>query len=50
MEILATSSPDVEEVKVIEADLDAARDKRVTAYNHLFEDRRPEFYKILCEG
>ncbi|OYT65557.1 acyltransferase [Candidatus Bathyarchaeota archaeon ex4484_205] len=50
MEILATSPPDVEEVKVIEADLETARDKRVTAYNHLFEDRRPEFYKILCEG
>ena len=35
-------------VQVIEVDLRAARDKKLTQRNHLLRDRRPAFYGPLC--
>lgn len=35
-------------VQVVELDLRAARDKRLTPGNHLLRDRRPEYYGALC--
>jgi len=43
-EILAASDGSAEEVRVVEIDPLAARDKWMTPGNHLFDDRRPEFY------
>jgi len=42
--ILARGSLDSEEVRVVEIDLSAARDKYINSRNHLFNDRRPEMY------
>lgn len=40
-------APETDEVLMtVEIDLTAARDKRLNAFNHLLEDRRPEFYKV----
>jgi len=47
MEILAFGSPDMEEVKVIEVDVEKARDKMYTKTNDLLKDRRIEFYKEI---
>jgi predicted amidohydrolase len=46
MEILAQAE-DKEEVKVVEVDLEKARDKKYTEFNDLLKDRRPEFYKEI---
>jgi len=45
--VLVSASVDREEVIVAELDPSAARDKRFTARNDLFSDRRPEFYQRL---
>jgi len=42
--VLLRASPEGEEVGVVEIDPEKALDKRVTRYNDLFADRRPEFY------
>jgi predicted amidohydrolase len=34
-------------VEVVEIDIEKARDKSITAKNHRFRDRRPEFYSII---
>lgn len=47
MEILAFGSHDVEEVKVMEIDLEKAKDKKYTKFNDLLKDRRTEFYKDI---
>lgn len=47
MEALAFGSSDKEEVKVVEVDLEKARDKMYTEFNDLLGDRRPEFYKEI---
>lgn len=47
--VLAQASPTEEEVRLVEADISLARDKHVTARNHLFADRRPEEYLMLVE-
>jgi len=44
-EVLAQASRNKEETIVIEINSQIARDKKVTIYNQLFEDRRPKFYK-----
>ncbi len=44
-EILSRASVDREEVAVVEIYPDDALDKWITERNHLFEDRRPEFYE-----
>ena len=46
MEVLAQVN-DKEEVKVVEVDLEKARDKKYTEFNDLLKDRRPEFYKEI---
>lgn len=43
-EVLASSGRRTGEVRVVEIDPRAARDKWMTPGNHLFDDRRPEFY------
>ena len=46
-ETLVQGSPGGEEIHIREIDLALAREKRITARNHLFEDRRPELYHEL---
>ncbi len=41
---LASASPENNELKIVEIDPAAARNKNVTAVNHLLDDRRPDFY------
>ncbi len=39
-----------EGIAVVDVDIRKARDKRINAYNDLFEDRRPEFYgKLIAD-
>ncbi|ASJ10403.1 acyltransferase [Thermococcus sp. P6] len=45
-EVLAMGSEDSEEVGVVDVDLSVARDKRLNDINHIFRDRRPEFYSL----
>jgi hypothetical protein len=47
-EVLLQASPTDREVGLVEADLEMARDKEITARNHVFADRRPEEYAILA--
>ena len=46
-DVIIEAPSDVESVNVIELDLDKARNKMVTAKNHVFKDRLPEHYKDL---
>lgn len=48
--ILYRANPDNEEQHVLQIDPTLARDKRLTEKNHLFLDRRPQFYRTLCSG
>ena len=43
-EVLSSSSAGEEAVVILEADVTAAREKMITATNHLLADRRPAFY------
>lgn len=43
-EILARANAEEEKVCIIEIDPSLAKDKKVTANNHIFEDRRIDFY------
>lgn len=43
-EIIASAGPDEEAVVIREVDPAAAREKMMTANNHLLADRRPAFY------
>ncbi len=45
-EVIVRASEDKEEVRIIEIDLNLAKNKAINKYNDLFKDRRPEFYKI----
>lgn len=45
-EVLATAPPNGEELAVVEVDPALARDKKLNAYNDLFEARRTEMYKL----
>ena len=45
--ILHRSDDKTEGVTVVDIDLAMARDKNVTEFNNIFEDRRPEFYQNL---
>ncbi len=49
-EVLAKAGKDGEEVILAEIDPADADDKMMTATNHLFEDRRPEFYLEAALG
>ncbi|MCF7942837.1 MAG: hypothetical protein K9L21_00200 [Spirochaetia bacterium] len=44
--ILASSSPDKEEIAIIDIDPDLARDKNITRRNHIFSDRREDLYHL----
>jgi len=46
--ILHRARPDEEVLYTTDIDIEKARDKNLTGKNHLFQDRRPEFYKDLC--
>jgi len=46
-EVLAKASAVEEVVRTVTVDVALARDKQVTARNHLLEDRRPDCYKAL---
>jgi predicted amidohydrolase len=46
--ILHRAKPDEETFHIMEIDIEKARDKNLTEKNHLFKDRRPEFYQDLC--
>jgi predicted amidohydrolase len=48
--VLASASPDEETVLRAEFDPLAARDRRITATNDLFDDRRPEVYGAIVGG
>jgi beta-ureidopropionase len=48
-ELLAQGGADFTGVITAEVDLTLADDKRITPYNHLFDDRRPELYQRLIE-
>ncbi|MGB9824548.1 MAG: nitrilase-related carbon-nitrogen hydrolase [Candidatus Hydrothermia bacterium] len=45
--ILCSSGAESEEIKVIEIDPSLSENKWITPLNHIFEDRRKEFYKDL---
>ena len=49
-EILATAGKETEEAVVVEINPAEAEDKYLTPLNHIFRDRRPEFYRELLEG
>ncbi|HKJ26466.1 MAG TPA: nitrilase-related carbon-nitrogen hydrolase, partial [Anaerolineales bacterium] len=46
-EVIAQASEDGEEFLSVKIDPTTARDKKVTARNHIFEDRQPEQYLDL---
>lgn len=47
-EVLAQASATGEEVLIVDVDMAEARDKQITARNHLQMDRRPEEYRTLA--
>ncbi len=47
MEILVQASRDREEVKVVEIDVEEARNKKITEFNDLFLDRRVDLYREI---
>lgn len=49
-EVLALAGKETEEVGIVEINPAEAEDKYLTPLNHLFFDRRPEFYRELLEG
>jgi predicted amidohydrolase len=48
-EVLVQASAGGEEAGLVEVDITLARDKQVTARNHIFADRRPELYSLVVE-
>jgi predicted amidohydrolase len=44
--ILVRLSPDRTEIGVVEIDVERARDKRITSYNNVLADRRPDQYRL----
>jgi len=48
--VLVQASSDGEEIGIAEMDVALARDKMMTPRNHVFHDRRPEFYSRLVSG
>ena len=49
MEVLASGS-DNEEVKIVQVDLEKARDKKYTTFNDLLNDRKTEFYSAAGDS
>lgn len=48
-EVLASSDQTGEEAVTVEIDPEKAYDKKLTPLNDLFSDRRPDFYRAVCE-
>lgn len=48
-EVLVRGPERESHVALVTVDLQRARDKRITARNHLFDDRRPECYQALTD-
>lgn len=48
-EVLAQASETEPAVRIVEVDLDMAKDKMITPRNHVLTDRRPEDYSILVK-
>ncbi len=46
---LYKASPDKDEVKIFELDIEDARNKQITNRNHAFNDRRPELYEEIVD-
>jgi predicted amidohydrolase len=49
-DILVRADEKEEDIRIIDIDPSLADNKMVTQRNHLLEDRRPEYYRDLCEG
>jgi len=49
-EIMLQASPSDQEIGVAEVDVSRARDKQITARNHVFGDRRPDAYASLLKA
>ncbi|MCD6164369.1 MAG: acyltransferase [Candidatus Odinarchaeota archaeon] len=47
-EVLARGSKNKEEIITAEINIDEARNKKITPYNDLLKDRRPEYYSLLA--
>lgn len=47
-DVLAEASRDGEELRIVDVDIESARDKWVTPHNHLLNDRRTDMYE-LCD-
>ena len=47
---LITATPDKDEVRIVEMDIEKARDKMITPRNHAFEDRIVEEYSYLIQN
>ncbi|MEW5995062.1 MAG: nitrilase-related carbon-nitrogen hydrolase, partial [Candidatus Zixiibacteriota bacterium] len=48
--VLAESPAVGDDVKIVDIDVQLARDKQVTARNDILADRRPEEYRLLAES
>ncbi|MBU0520394.1 carbon-nitrogen hydrolase [bacterium] len=48
-DVIHQASQSEEEAGIVDLDVTLARDKMMTPLNHLFDDRRPEEYALLCE-
>ncbi|MFB3925521.1 MAG: nitrilase-related carbon-nitrogen hydrolase [Syntrophales bacterium] len=48
--ILCRAGSGAEETGVVEIDIEAARNKRLNLFNDLFSDRRPFFYRRVCDN
>lgn len=46
---LYKASPDKDEVKIFELNIEEARNKQITNRNHAFNDRRPELYEEIVD-
>ena len=49
-DLIFRAPPEGECLHITQIEPERALDKHITARNHLLEDRRPEFYRRLCEG
>lgn len=45
-EVLASAPREGDHVTAVEVDLRTSRNRTITAHNHLFQDRRPELYRL----
>lgn len=48
-EVLYQAESESEEAGIVDVDLNRAADKQLNEYNNLFQDRRPDYYRILMD-